>query len=78
MGDRASPTDWRKFNPDLVAEIDEAIDKLIAALERLAIASADKMIEAAAAGYVIERIDARLEHDLEGELSSQESDEEIG
>ena len=78
MSDRASPTNWRKSNPDLAAEIDEAIDKLIAALERLVIATDDKMIEAAAAGYVIARIDARLEHDLEGELSSQESDEEIG
>ena len=77
MSDQASPTNWRQVKPDHAAEIDEAIDKLIAALGRLAIATGDSMIEAAATGYAIERLDARLERDLEGELGSQDSDDEI-
>jgi len=77
MSEQASPTNWRKVMPEHAAEIDEAIDKVIAALERLAIATGDTMIEAAATGYAIERLDARLERDLEGELSSQDSDDEI-
>jgi hypothetical protein len=77
MSEQASPTNWRQVEPEHAAEIDEAIDKVIAALERLAIATGDRMIEAAATGYVIERLDARLERDLEGELSSQDSGDEI-
>jgi hypothetical protein len=77
MSDQASPTNWRQVKPEHAAEIDEAIDNVIAALERLAIATDDTMIEAAATGYVIDRLDAWLERDLEGELSSQDSDEEI-
>jgi hypothetical protein len=77
MSGQASPTNWRQVEPEHAAEIDEAIDNVIAALERLAIATDDTMIAAAATGYAIDRLDAWLERDLEGELSSQDPDDEI-
>ncbi len=77
MSDQVSPTNWRQVKPDYAAEIDEAIDNLVAALERLATATEGTMVEAAATGYAIERLDAWLQRDLEGEFSSQDSDEEI-
>ena len=77
MTDQASPTNWRQVKPENAAEIDEAIDNIIGALERLAIATDDKMIEAADTGSVIDRLDAWLERDLEGKFSSQDSDDEI-
>lgn len=78
MGDEASAINWRQALPEHAAEIDEAIDNVIVALDRLAIAADDTMIEAAATGSAIDRLDAWLERDLVGESSSQDSDDEIG
>jgi hypothetical protein len=78
MSNQPSPTNWRQVEPEHAAEIDAAVDNVIAALKRLADATGDTLIDAAATGYVIARLDEWLEEHLNGHLSSQESDENLG
>lgn len=78
MSDPLSPTNWRQVMPEHAAEIDRAIDNVIAALKKFAIATHDTLVEASATGYVIGRLDEWLEGDLAGNYSSQDSDDELG
>lgn len=50
MGEQPSPTNWRPVLPEHVAEIDTAIENVIASLKRLAAATGDTLVEAAATG----------------------------
>ena len=77
MSDQPSPTNWRVAEPAHAAEIDAAIDGVIAALKRLATTTGDPLVEATATGHVISRLDEWLEVELAGRLSSQEFDENV-
>ena len=69
MADTEPPNDWRQMvEPQRVAEVDEAIQRLCSVLNEVA-RDTDETIEVQLTGYVIDRLDGWLRADLAADIT---------
>jgi hypothetical protein len=68
----ANPNDWQALWPEEAADVRNALDRLLDALNGLHRTSGDAMVEAAATQWCIEQLETWLTAELNGEIDTDE------
>jgi hypothetical protein len=70
------PTDWRSLWPAHASAIVQATDALLTAINSLSISTGDSMVEAAAARWAIEKVEAFIAMELDADLQMGRFDDD--